>query len=225
MRERTRNFVRQRQSREFQLRKKNNFREPHRQTEKCCSPCPPRGCSKTLFLKPPPNPSDTTSAPHWSRWVPQRRQRPCSPRLCLCGHQGGLLGQPGAAGQSCAVPSEEKCCPRVCKVVAACAQQGRRWRGAESTCRGARSEGGRRRSRTWLEGHLRETGQGWKPVPGPASGLASAPCGQSVLTRKEMAIKAEGFSVWMQCVPTDSFTRTHFTLGAFSVICTHRKLM
>lgn len=126
---------------------KSSFREPHRLKEKCFSPCPQRGCSKALFIKPPPNPSDVSSAPHWSRWVPQRCKCPCSPRLCLCGHQGGLLGQPGAAGESCAVTPKRSAVTRVRKVLGACAQQGRWWRGAEGTCRGARSEGGRGRSR------------------------------------------------------------------------------
>ena len=75
----------------------------------------------------------------------------------------------------------------------------------------------------WLGGHLRETGRGQRAAPGPASGRASAPCGRSLLTRKEMAVKSEGLPDWTQCTPTDIFM-TDLTLGAFSVMCAHRKL-
>ena len=74
-----------------------------------------------------------------------------------------------------------------------------------------------------LGAHLWKTGWGQRAAPGPASSLASAPCGWSLLTRKEMAMKSEGLPDRMQCTPTDIFM-TNLILGAFSVMCAHRKL-
>ena len=111
---------------------------------------------------------------------------------------------------------------RVCKVLGACAQQGRWCAGlrAPAEAHGAKADAG---GPAPLGAHLRKTGWGQRAAPGPASSLASAPCGWSLLTRKEMARKSEGLPDWMQCTPTDIFM-TNLILGAFSVMCAHRKL-
>ena len=109
MREHARNFMHQRQSRKFQLREKQLQRTSETDGEMLLT-LSSKGLLQEPFHKALPNPSDITSAPHWSRQVPQRCQRPCSPRLCLCGHQGAPLGQPGAAGERCVVLPHEKRC-------------------------------------------------------------------------------------------------------------------
>lgn len=85
--------------------------------------------------------------------------------------------------------------------------------GAESTCRGRTER--RRRAPTVTHvarGPPAGDWAGLKPVPGPASGLASAPCGQSLLTKKRNGRKGRNFSLDAVRADRSSFTRTHFTL-------------
>ena len=181
---------------------KNNFREPQRLMEKCFSPCPPRGCSKSLFVRPYQTPAILPLLPTGPGRCPKGVSTPVLLGCVCVATREPLLGSQGQ--QESAV----WCCPtrnaviRVCKVVGACAPQGRRWRRTqgESTCGGARGEGGRRPAgdRAGPEAHA-WTGR-W-PCIGTMR-LVSA-------GKKRNGHKVRGLPVWMQSMPTDIFMLTN----------------
>ena len=89
-------------------------------------------------------------------------------------------------------------------------------RGAEGTCGGARGEGGCQHAGDRAGPEARAWTGRW-PCIGTVRPVSA--------NKKRNGHKVRGLPVWMQCVPTDIFMLTNVILAAFSVICTHRKLM